>query len=79
MKGDFWQKLWAGLMAALMLGVLGVVYQSSTKVTGEIAALRIEIERRFGEVNERLTRIETIIEERFDPDPSEVVGNGNGP
>lgn len=74
--------LWAGFMSLLMLALLGFVFQLSVRM----GDFRVDVERRFGEVNvnlvrmeERLARIEAILEQRFDPDPVGSVGNGNGP
>ncbi len=63
--GNGWRNLWAGLMVALMVVLVGAVIQLHVTV----ADFRVQIERRFGEVNERLARIETLIQ-RLDPDPA---------
>ncbi len=62
-NGNGWRNLWAGLMVALMVVLVGAVIQLHVSV----ADFRVQIERRFGEVNERLARIEALIE-RLDPD-----------
>ena len=62
-NGNGWRNLWAGLMVALMVVLVGAVVQLHVSV----ADFRVQVERRFGEVNERLARIETLIQ-RLDPD-----------
>ncbi len=73
-NGNGWRNLWAGLMVALMVVLVGAVVQLHVTVADfridvsqEISAVRLEMERRFGEVNERLARIEALIQ-RLDPD-----------
>ncbi|MCY3746327.1 MAG: hypothetical protein OXH05_08845 [Acidobacteria bacterium] len=65
-NGNGWRNLWAGLMVALMVVLVGAVVQLHVSV----ADFRVQVERRFGEVNERLARIETLIQ-RLDPDLSQ--------
>ena len=76
-NGNGWRNLWAGLMVALMVVLVGVVVQLHVtmadfrvEVGQEIGSGRLEMERRFGEVNERLARIEALIQ-RLDPDYAE--------
>ena len=76
-NGNGWRNLWAGLMVALMVVLVGATIQLHVSVADfrievkdEIGAVRLEMERRFGEVNERLARIETLIQ-RLDPDHSQ--------
>ena len=73
-NGNGWRNLWAGLMVAPMVVLVGAVIQLHVTMTdfrvqierrfGEQDA---SIERRFGEVNQRLARIEALIQ-RLDPD-----------
>ena len=69
-NGNGWRNLWAGLMVALMVVLVGAVVQ----LHATVADFRVETERRFGEVNERLARIETLIQ-RLDPDHSQPAAD----
>ena len=80
-NGNGWRNLWAGLMVALMVVLVGAVIQLHVavadfrvEVNQEIDSVRLELERRFGEVNERLARIETLIQ-RLDPDFSQPAAD----
>ena len=73
-NGNGWRNLWAGLMVALMVVLVGATIQLHVTVADfrvqierRFGAQDASIERRFGEVNERLARIEALIE-RLDPD-----------
>ena len=83
-NGNGWRNLWAGLMVALMVVLVGggicQLLNPVIQLHVTVADFRVQmerrfgeqdasIERRFGEVNERLARIETLIQ-RLDPDPS---------
>ena len=67
------------LLVALVSAVIGVYWQMGNLradmldrflvVEQRLGEQDASIERRFGEVNERLARIETLIQ-RLDPDPS---------
>ena len=60
-NGNVWRNLWAGLMVALMAVLVG----STIQLHQAMGDFRVEVERRFSEMERRIAGVELEMERRF--------------